>query len=101
VIEDTLYISEQQEEAERLRDPSHVRSHSEDEWKELLTEAGLEVERVEFFEKVHALDDWLTRTGCEGEEAARVTELLAPQMLEDGTAWRDTKILLKARKSQS
>ena len=28
VIEDTLYISEQQEEAERLRDPSHVRSRS-------------------------------------------------------------------------
>ena len=45
VIEDTLYISQQQEEAERLRDPSHVRSRSEDEWKELFTGAGLEVER--------------------------------------------------------
>ena len=101
VIEDTLYISEQQEEAERLRDPSHVRSRSEDEWKQLLTAAGLEVEQVEFFEKVHELGAWLARTGCEGEEAARVTELLRPQVDEDGTAWRDTKILLKARKSQS
>jgi hypothetical protein len=101
VIEDTLYISDQQEEAERLRDPSHVRSRSEDEWKGLLTEAGLEVEQVEFFEKVHKLDDWLARTGCEGNEAARVTQLLAPQLLDDGSAWRDTKILLKARKSQS
>ena len=101
VIEDTLYISDQQEQAERLRDPSHVRSRSEDEWKAVLTEAGLEVEQVEFFEKVHKLDDWLARTGCEGEEAARVTELLAPQMVDDGSAWHDTKILLKGRKSQS
>jgi hypothetical protein len=67
----------------------------------VLAEAGLEVERVEFFEKVHKLDDWLARTGCEGDEAARVTELLAPQLLDDGSAWQDTKILLKGRKSQS
>jgi SAM-dependent methyltransferase len=101
VIEDTLYISEQQEEAERLRDPSHVRSRSEDEWRKQLTTAGLEVEQVEFFEKVHQLDDWLARTGCEGDEAERVKGLLGPQLEADGTAWRDTKILLKGRKSQS
>jgi SAM-dependent methyltransferase len=101
VIEDTLYLSEQQEEAEKLRDPSHVRSYGEDEWKELLTGAGLEVEQVEFFDKVHPLADWLARTGCEGEEAARVTELLRPQLVDGGSAWRDTKILLKGRKSQS
>jgi len=101
VIEDTLYLSEQQEEAEKLRDPSHVRSYDEDEWKDLLVGAGLEVEQVEFFEKVHPLADWLARTGCEGEEAARVTELLRPQLVDGGNAWRDTKILLKARKSQS
>jgi SAM-dependent methyltransferase len=101
VIEDTLYLSEQQEEAEKLRDPSHVRSYGEDEWKELLVGAGLEVEQVEFFDKVHPLADWLARTGCEGEEAARVTELLRPQLVDGGSAWRDTKILLKARKSQS
>ena len=100
-IEDTLFLSEQQEEAERLRDPSHVRSHSEDEWKELLVAAGVEVEQVEFFEKIHPLADWLARTGCEGDDAARVTELLRPQLVDGGSAWRDTKILLKGRKSQS
>ena len=99
-IEDTLYLSEEQEEAERLRDPSHVRSYTEDEWKQLLVDAGLEVEQVEFFEKIHPLADWLARTGCDGEDAARVTELLRPQLLDGGSAWRDTKILLKARKSQ-
>jgi SAM-dependent methyltransferase len=101
VIEDTLYSSEAHEQAEKLRDPTHVRSYSEDEWRELLTEAGLEVEQVECFEKEHPLDDWLARTGCEGEEAERVRELLADRMNDDGTAWTDTKIVIRARKSQS
>jgi SAM-dependent methyltransferase len=100
VVEDTLFLSEQQERAEKLRDPTHVRSYSEDEWRELLSEAGLEVEQVEHFEKVHVLHEWLARTGCEGEEAERVKELLGPVLTPDGKAWRDVKIVLKARKSQ-
>jgi SAM-dependent methyltransferase len=98
VIEDTLYLSERQEEAETLRDPTHVRSYTEEEWREFLTAAGLDVERVAFFQKLHALDGWLARTGCEGDEATRVTELLEPQLVEDGTAWKDTKILVRAKK---
>ena len=101
VVEDTLYRSDAQEEAERLRDPTHVRSYSEDEWKDVLTGAGLEVERVEHFEKVHVLEEWLARTGCEGAEAERVRELLAPVTTPDGKAWLDVKIVIKARKSQS
>jgi SAM-dependent methyltransferase len=101
VVEDTLYSSELHEQAEKLRDPTHVRSYTEDEWRELLTEAGLEVEQVECFEKEHPLEDWLARTGCEGADAERVRELLADRMNEDGTAWTDTKIVIRARKSQS
>jgi hypothetical protein len=101
VIEDTLYSSERHEQAEKLRDPTHVRSYTEDEWRELLTEAGLEVEQVECFEKEHALEDWLARTGCAGAEAERVRELLADRMNDDRTAWTDTKIVIRARKSQS
>jgi SAM-dependent methyltransferase len=100
VIEDTLFSDERHEQAEKLRDPTHVRNYSEDEWVELLTEAGLEVEQRQLFEKVHPLEDWLARTGCEGEEAARVKELLADRMTDDGSAWTDMKIVLKARKSQ-
>jgi hypothetical protein len=100
VVEDTLYSSERHEQAEKLRDPTHVRNYTEDEWRELLTEAGLEVEQVECFEKEHPLEDWLARTGCEGEEAERVKELLSDRMTDDGTAWTDLKILLKTRKSQ-
>jgi SAM-dependent methyltransferase len=101
VIEDTLFSSERHEEAEKLRDPTHVRNYTEDEWRDFLTAAGLEVEQVECFEKEHPLEDWLARTGCQGEEAARVRELLADRMTADGTAWTDTKIVIRARKSQS
>jgi len=100
VIEDTLFSGERHEQAERLRDPSHVRNYTEEEWVAFLTEAGLEVEQRELHEKVHPLEDWLARTGCEGAEAQQVRELLADRMTPDGTAWADMKIVLKARKSQ-
>jgi ubiquinone/menaquinone biosynthesis C-methylase UbiE len=101
VIEDTLFSSERHEEAERLRDPSHVRNYTLEEWRRLLDEAGLEVEQEEVFEKVHPLEEWLARTGCEGDEAGRVRELLADRMTSDGSAWTDAKVVLKARKSQT
>jgi SAM-dependent methyltransferase len=100
VIEDTLYSSEEHEEAEKLRDPTHVRSYSEEEWRDMLVDAGLEIEQVAYFEKTHDFEDWLGRTGCTGEEAERVRELLRPESSEDGRTFRDTKIILKARKSQ-
>jgi ubiquinone/menaquinone biosynthesis C-methylase UbiE len=101
VIEDTLYSTDRHEEAEKLRDPTHVRNYTEDEWRRFLTDAGLEVEQVECFEKEHPLEDWLARTGCEGAEAARVRQLLADRMTADGSAWVDTKLVIRARKSQS
>jgi ubiquinone/menaquinone biosynthesis C-methylase UbiE len=41
VVEDTQYTSEEVEAAEKLRDPTHVRNYSEEEWRELLESAGL------------------------------------------------------------
>jgi SAM-dependent methyltransferase len=100
VIEDTLYSSEEHEQAEKLRDPTHVRSYSEEEWRALLEDAGVEVERVEYFEKTHDTEEWLARCDCTGEDAVRVRALLRPVTSEDGRTWRDTKILIKGRKSQ-
>ena len=100
VVEDTLFSSERHEEAERLRDPSHVRNYTEDEWRSFFEEAGLEVEELQSFEKVHELQPWLERTNCAGEDAERVKALLADRMTDDGAAWVDTKIVLKGRKSQ-
>lgn len=101
IVEDTLFSRDRHEEAERLRDPSHVRNYTEEEWRSFFEDAGLEVEQIEAFEKVHGLDEWLARTGCVGEEADRVKELLADRLTETGDAWIDTKLLLKGRKSQA
>jgi hypothetical protein len=100
VIEDTLYSSDRHEEAERLRDPTHVRNYTERDWRTFLEGVGLEVEQIETFEITHPLEEWLARTGCEGKDAERVKELLADRLTDDGAAWTDTKIVFKARKSQ-
>ena len=96
LVEDTLYVSERVEEAERLRDPTHVRSYSEDEWRSFLEGAGLEVETVEHFEKPHPFDAWMARAGTPAEDVPRVRELLA-DLLQD-EVYLDLKILLRARK---
>jgi SAM-dependent methyltransferase len=92
VVEDTLYVDEAVEEAERLRDPTHVRSYSEAEWRRFLEDAGAEVTAVERFEKRRPVDVWLARTGCEGDEAERVRALLADHIV-DGD-YVDTKLVL-------
>jgi SAM-dependent methyltransferase len=100
VIEDMLYRSEEEEEAERLRDPSHVHSLTAEEWHELLESAALEIEQTLFFSKELDFDDWLARTGCSGETAERVRRLLAPVSSPDGTTWSNDYVVVKARKSQ-
>jgi SAM-dependent methyltransferase len=94
VVEDTLYVSERVEEAEKLRDPTHVRSYDEPAWRAFLEAAGLEVEQVERFEKRHALGEWLDRSGTPEEDRGRVKELLADQIM--GDEYVDTKLVLKA-----
>jgi len=98
VIEDNVFIDDAVEEAERLRDPTHVRCYSEDEWKELLTAAGLEVEQVERFERHPVVDDWLARVETPPADGARVRELLGDR-IQDG-ALKLQSIVVKARKSQ-
>jgi SAM-dependent methyltransferase len=89
-VEDTLFRDPRVEEAERLRDSTHVRAYSEPEWREMLAGAGLHVRERAVFEKRHPLEPWLARTGCSGATAARVRGLLAP-WIQDG-AWHDRKI---------
>jgi ubiquinone/menaquinone biosynthesis C-methylase UbiE len=96
VIEDNVFVDERVEEAERLRDPTHVRCYSEEEWKELLTTAGLEVEQVEHFERRPVLDDWLARTETPAADAERVRELLADHV-QDGRLTLQS-IVVKARR---
>jgi ubiquinone/menaquinone biosynthesis C-methylase UbiE len=96
IVEDTLWESEQVEEAEKLRDPTHVSSYSEREWRSFLEAARLEIEQVEVMEKRRSLADWLARAGTGEADAARVRELLGDHI--EGDELVDRKILLNARK---
>jgi len=93
LVVDNLFLSEQAEEAERTRDPSHVRNYSEAEWRELFDQAGLRVDDVRRFEKPIELEPWLERTGCAGAEADRVRALMADR-IDDGWVKLD-RIALK------
>ena len=96
VIEDNLRIDEQVEEAERVRDPTHVRCYSSDEWMEFFVLAGLDVERVELLERKRDVDDWLARVETPPKDAERVRELLG-ERIADGTMTFPS-ILIKGRK---
>ena len=100
VIEDHEYTDEETEAAEKLRDPSHVRALSEEEWRELLLDAGLEVERAERHVMTLDFESWFARTDTPPDAAARARGLLAPLSAPDGSTWRAPMLILEARKSQ-
>jgi SAM-dependent methyltransferase len=80
VVVDNLFMGEPSEEAEKLRDPSHVRNYSEAEWRAFFAAAGLTVDEVQTFDFPIELDPWLERTECFGQDAVRVRELLAERI---------------------
>src|SRR5919108_3433402 len=91
LVADNLFLGEAGEEADRLRDPTHVRNYSEDEWRAIFERAGLAVEAFEREQKRLELEPWLARAGCTGEEAAQVRELLADR-IENGRVLVDRGI---------
>ena len=96
LVVDNLWLGEQDEEANRLRDPSHVRNYSEEEWRALFRGAGLDIEDVRIGERRIAFEPWLERTGCEGDDAARVRQLVASRIECDQL--RLDRIALQGRK---
>jgi SAM-dependent methyltransferase len=96
LVADNLFVSEEAEEADRVRDPSHVRNYTEAEWRAFVHAAGLEVEKAHTYVHPVLLEPWLERAGCSGEEAERVRALVADRT-EDGRV-RLERICLKGRK---
>jgi SAM-dependent methyltransferase len=80
LVVDTAFMDDAVEEAERLRDPSHVRNYTDDEWLGFLRAAGLTLADVRFFPHTIDFAAWLRRTGCEGADAARVEALLGKRV---------------------
>jgi ubiquinone/menaquinone biosynthesis C-methylase UbiE len=83
IVVDNAFLDDSAEEADRVRDPSHVRNYTEEEWRRLFAEAGLRVEELRHLDKPIEVEPWLERAGCHGEEAQRVRELLGDG-IEDG-----------------
>jgi SAM-dependent methyltransferase len=75
LLVDTVNMGPAAEEAESLRDPSHIRNYSADEWREIVIAANLAIEDVRVLASTFDFGAWLRRTGCDGEDAERVREL--------------------------
>ncbi|HEY7605075.1 MAG TPA: methyltransferase domain-containing protein [Gaiellaceae bacterium] len=96
LISDNLHGGEQLEQAEKLRDPTHVRNYTEREWRGFLENAGAQVDVVEVIRHPIELEPWLTRAGCPPEDAARVRELVVDRV--EGSKVVLDRIVIKAVK---
>ena len=96
LIVDTVFMGDDVEVAEKLRDPSHVRNYTEAEWRAFVDEAGLVADDVRFSDHTFDFAAWLARTGCEGDEAERAGALLGDRVA-DGRLTLD-KIAIRAVK---
>jgi SAM-dependent methyltransferase len=82
VICDNTFVSEASDEADRLRDPSHVRNYGVDEWKSFFELAGLEIAEERFLERPLEVEPWLARTETPSADAAQVRELLGDRIVD-------------------
>lgn len=98
LVVDNLFMGEAAEEADRLRDPSHVRNYTEAEWRALFEGAGLAVAEARRVDRTMGVAPWLERSGCAGADAVRVRELLADRI--DGDTITLDRIALLGRKER-
>jgi ubiquinone/menaquinone biosynthesis C-methylase UbiE len=97
VICDNVFVSETSEEADRLRDPSHVRNYGVAEWESFFELAGLRVAEEAYMVRDTDFEDWLARTETPEEVRPRIRELLDSR-IRDGRLELPT-VVLKGVKS--
>lgn len=116
VLEDSIAPEDQQLDAfintvEKIRDPTHVRSYSMNEWTAFLTAAGISITQYTIFRKEHDMDDWLSRGTDDPVAQQHVLEMFqqaSPAAREhyavvfaeqQPLAFTDDKIILQAMKT--
>jgi len=77
VVCDNTFVSDTSEEADRLRDPSHVRNYSTEEWRALFEAAGLRITDERELLRPLELEPWLARAGTPEDDAEQVRDLVA------------------------
>jgi ubiquinone/menaquinone biosynthesis C-methylase UbiE len=92
VICDNVFVSETSEEADRLRDPSHVRNYGVAEWQSFFELAGLRVAEDMFMVRDTDFEDWLARTETPEADRVRVRELMRDRV-RDGRLELPTLVL--------
>jgi ubiquinone/menaquinone biosynthesis C-methylase UbiE len=92
VICDNTFTSESAEEADRLRDPSHVRNYGVAEWHSFFELAGLQVADEAVMVRDTDFEDWLARTETPESDRARIRELLDGR-IHDGRLELPTVVL--------
>ncbi|MGH3012364.1 MAG: class I SAM-dependent methyltransferase [Gaiellaceae bacterium] len=80
LVVDNLCMGEPAEDADKLRDPSHVRNYTEAEWRGFFENAGLVVEDARRVDKTMRFEPWLERSDCTGAEAEQVGGLLSDRI---------------------
>lgn len=95
---------------ERLRDPSHVRSHRPSQWRSWMADAGFDVEEEVVLTKTIDYRDWVEQLDTPGENRdelerlfadppGRATELFEITHDEDGpVSFANLKLLVRARR---
>lgn len=96
LVVDNLFMGDAAEEADRVRDPSHVRNYTEQEWCALFEGAGLTVMETRRVDRPMRFGPWLERSGCTGAAAGRVRELLTDRI--DGDTITLDRIALRGVK---
>jgi hypothetical protein len=96
VVVDNLFLDDAAEQADRVRDPSHVKNWSEGEWRGFFASAGLQVDDARRLEKPIEVEPWLERAGTGEEDAQRVRELLGDR-IQDGWITLD-RLVIRGRK---
>jgi SAM-dependent methyltransferase len=92
VICDNTFTSESAEEADRLRDPSHVRNYAAAEWHSFFELAGLELADEAVLVRDTDFEDWLARTETPEADRGPVRELLGDRV-RDGRLELPTVVL--------
>ncbi len=70
---------------EEMRDPTHIRAYTTQQWTQMVEEAGFEVQKTAVFPKSHDFQAWARRAGMDNDGISRLNDLLvnAPDKIQD------------------